>query len=310
MITPPTTADKDPLALQTKAQKEVDSVTDWFKKNNMICSSEKTKLLIIGTHANRRDKLLNNNLTLNIKVCGDIKTESKSEKLLGVVINNAATFRDHFHGNDENIGLVKQLSTRVNMLKRLKQHMSRTRLRLVMEGLFSSKLIYGITVWGRVWGIPGSHDEEARSSPTMTKDDLRKLQVLQNKCLRMLTKSDYSTPTAILLNNTGSLSVHQRIAQHCLTQVHTVFNERKPDYHYDRLFGHIQTTDDQPNTRASTQANSARINFRLSLARSGFFYQASRLWTALPDAIKLEKNRINFKKKCKAWVKSAIAIRP
>ena len=164
-----------------------------------------------------------------------------------------------------------------------------------MEGLFSSKLIYGITVWGRVWGIPGSHDEEARASPTMTKDDIRKLQVLQNKCLRMLTNSDYSTPTAILLSNTGSLSVHQRIAQHTLTQVHTVFHERKPDYHYDRLFGHMNTTDDQPNTRASTQNNSARINFKLSLARSGFFYQASRLWTALPDAIKLEKNKIKLK---------------
>ena len=307
----PTTADKDPLVLQTKAQKEVDLVTDWFEKNNMICSSEKTKLLIIGTQANRRVKLTNNNLTLRINVCGEVKVESNSERLLGVLINNVATFRDHFHGNgDNNIGLVKQLSTRVNMLKRLKRHMSPTRLRLVMEGLFSSKLIYGMTVWGRVWGIPGSHDEEARASPTMTKDDLRKLQVLQNKCLRLLTDSDYSTPTAALLNNTCSLSVHQRIAQLTLAQVYTIFNKRKPDYHYDRLFGHEHLTDDQPNTRASSQANSARINFKLSLARSGFFYQSSRLWTALPDVIKLEKSKTNFKKKCKAWIKTAIAIKP
>ena len=106
----PTTADKDPLVLQTKSQKEVDLVTDWFEKNNMICSSEKTKLLIIGTQANRRVKLTNNNLTLRIKVCGEVKVESNSERLLGVLINNVATFRDHFHGNgDNNIGLVKQL---------------------------------------------------------------------------------------------------------------------------------------------------------------------------------------------------------
>ena len=307
----PTTADKDPLVLQTKAQKEVDLVTGWFEKNNMICSSEKTKLLIIGTQANRRVKLTNNNLTLRINVCGEVKVESNSERLLGVLINNVATFRDHFHGNgDNNVGLVKQLSTRVNMLKRLKRHMSPTRLRLVMEGLFSSKLIYGMTVWGRVWGIPGSLDEEARASPTMTKDDLRKLQVLQNKCLRLLTDSDYCTPTAVLLNNTCSLSVHQRIAQFTLAQVYTIFNKRKPDYHYDRLFGHEHPTADQPNTRASSQANSARINFKLSLARSGFFYQASRLWTALPDVIKLERSKANFKKKCKAWIKTAIAIKP
>ena len=276
----------------------------------MICSSEKTKLLVIGTHANRLDKLTRNDMSLKIKVCGEDISESKSEKLLGVVINNTATFREHFQGNDEHTGLLKQLSTRVNMLARLRRHMSSSRLRLVMEGLFSSKMIYGMTVWGRVWGIPGSLDEESRASPTLTKDDLRKLQVLQNKCLRLITNSDRSTPTALLLHKTGSLSFHQRIAQLSLAQVHTVFHDRKPDYHYKRLFGHSEPSNDPAGTRAFTQANARRIDFRLSLARSSFFYQSSRLWSALPDATELEKNKASFKKKCKAWVKAMIAIKP
>ena len=53
----PTTADKDPLALQTKVQNEANLVTNWFSRNNMICSSDKTKLIIVGTNANRTDKL-------------------------------------------------------------------------------------------------------------------------------------------------------------------------------------------------------------------------------------------------------------
>ena len=56
---------------------------------------------------------------------------------------------------------------------------------LIMEGLFSSKLTYGMTVWGRVWIIPGDLDEG--TSPTMKKEDLWKLQVFQNKCLRLVT---------------------------------------------------------------------------------------------------------------------------
>ena len=206
--------------------------------------------------------------------------------------------------------MLKQLSTRVNMLARLKRHMPPSRLRLIMEGLFSSKMIYGMTVWGRVWGIPGSLDEELRASPTLTKDDLRKLQVLQNKCLRLITNSDRYTPTALLLHKTGSLSVHQRIAQLILAQVHTVFHDKKPDYHFKRLFGHPEPSNDPTWTRAFTHANPRRIDFRLSLARSSFFYQASRLWSALPDANKLEKNKDSFKKKCKAWVKATIAIKP
>ena len=178
-----------------------------------------------------------------------------------------------------------------------------------MEGLFSSKMIYGMTVWGRVWGIPGNPDEESRASPTLTKEDLRRLQVLQNKCLRLITNSDRSTPTAHLLNNTGSLSVHQRIAHLSLAQVHTVFHDKKPDYHYKRLFGNSESNV-LTGTRASTQASTKRIDFRLSLARSSFFYQSSRLWSALPDALKLEKNKASFKKKCKAWVNTMIAIKP
>ena len=61
--------------------------------------------------------------------------------------------------------------------------------------MFSSKLTYGITVWGRIWNIPGSLDEEAlgRTSQSLTKEDLRKLQVFQNKHLKIVTNSDYKT---------------------------------------------------------------------------------------------------------------------
>ena len=45
----PITADKDPNALQTKIQIEADLMTDWFRRNEMVCSGDKTKLLIVGT---------------------------------------------------------------------------------------------------------------------------------------------------------------------------------------------------------------------------------------------------------------------
>ena len=60
----PVAADADPLSLQTKTQQEADIVTDWFSRNDMICSSEKTKLLVVGTHLNRHRKLIQNNITL------------------------------------------------------------------------------------------------------------------------------------------------------------------------------------------------------------------------------------------------------
>ena len=91
-------------------------------------------------------KLENQNLSLGIHICGETKKESTSEKLLGVVINNTATFKHHLYGDEENKGLPKQLSTRVGMMKKLKKHLPPGQLRVLMDGLFNSKMLYGITV--------------------------------------------------------------------------------------------------------------------------------------------------------------------
>ena len=305
----PITSDKDPLALQTEIQDEADCVTTWFSKNDMICSSEKTKLLVIGTAANRKSKLENDNLALKVNVCGVEKCESPSEKLLGVLVNNTATFRNHLYGDTENKGLLKELSIRVGMLRKLKKHMPGSKLKPVMEGMFGSKLGYAITVWGRVWNIPGSLDEAAktRTSPSLTKEDVRKLQVLHNKCLRMVTDCDYKTPTEVLLKKTNSLSVHQRIAHLSLSQVYNIHKTKLPAYHHSRLF---VSEHGDARTRSTNNFQVNRIEFDLSLARSNFFYQPSRLWSATPDYIKAAPNKTTFKKMSKSWVKLNITRKP
>ena len=174
-----------------------------------------------------------------------------------------------------------------------------------MSGIFQSKLIYCITVWGRVWNIPGSLDEQNRLSSSLTKEDVRKLQVLQNKCLRLITKCDYRTPTATLIDKTNMLSVHQLTAHLSLAQVFNISQTKLPAYHYERLF-----PSERPPTISAASLPVQRAEFRLSQARSSFFYQSSRLWTALPQQIRQSTNKYQFKKKSKVWVKENIPVRP
>ena len=90
-------------------------------------------------------------MKLKINVCGEQKEESESEKLLGVIVNNTLTWKDHIYGNDENQGLLKQLSKRIGILKKLRPLMNNKKFKQVVAGLFTSKLIYCIAVWGGVW---------------------------------------------------------------------------------------------------------------------------------------------------------------
>ena len=80
-------------------------------------------------------------------------------------------------------------------------------------------------------------------------------------------------------------------------------------YHFNRLFGR-NSTDPHPNTRTANDFSTKRIDFKLSMARSSFFYQSSRLWAALPDQVKSARNKAVFKKKCKEWVKMNVLVKP
>ena len=81
-------------------------------------------------------------------------------------------------------------------------YLSDTKFRMIVNGLFNSKLIYGITVWGGVWGLQG-YDEETRKGIAYRKEDLRKLQVLQNKVMRLMTGMEPDTSTAQLCSLTN-----------------------------------------------------------------------------------------------------------
>ena len=185
----------------------------------MVCSSDKTKLLIMATYKNRYQKLSLENKELSVKVCGETKSESVSEKLLGITVNNLLTWRHHFYGDEENTGLMKQLSKRIGMLKQIRKYVTTSRFKIIMNGMFTSKLIYGITVWGAVWGIPGDLDQEKRRSISTTKEDMQKLQVLQNKAISIFCRNSYDTSTAKLLEQSNQLSVHQLVAYHSATQI-------------------------------------------------------------------------------------------
>ena len=118
--------------------------------------------------------------------------------------------------------------------------------------------------------------------------------------------SDRSTPSTELLSSTGSLSVHQLGAYLTLAQVFKIRETKQPEYHFRRLFGENASI---LNMRSSDFPQS-RINFNLSLSRGSFFYQGSRLWTALPGNIKMLTKLESFKKKCKQWIKNNVKIKP
>ena len=103
--------DANPEALKTKVQREANLSAEWVSDNKLVCSGEKTKLLVIGTSELKLSRITKKNITFNITVAGHEVTDSSSEKLLGMIINDKLTWTNHLYGNDQYEGLVTKLAS-------------------------------------------------------------------------------------------------------------------------------------------------------------------------------------------------------
>ena len=284
--------------LEKKTEEIAEKAVNWFIRNEMIVSSEKTKVLLMGSHRNRASKIPANHKA-KIEINKEKVDTSKSEKLLGIVIDETYSWYPHLYGDSENMGLIRTLSQRVGILTKLRKFTKPKQFVPLLNGIFMSRLLYGITAWGCVSGIPGCPNDY-RSG--FTKQDLLRIQALQNKALRLINWSDSSLSTKSLLQQSNMLSVNQLIAYHILVQSYNIKISQKPDYHFQRLF--------KCDKKAIRSKDINRVEFRLNVGRSSYFYQASRLWIALPMKVKECSSLGGFKSLLKKWIIETIPIKP
>ena len=245
-----------------------------------------------------------------IVVCGKVVKESKCEKILGILVNNKLSWWNHIYGDSSDVknplpGLISQLSKRVGMLSRLVYFVPPHRFKMLVHGIFMSKLNYCIRLYGTVSGMDTLEDTETRQN-SFTKASLRSLQVLQNKVLHLLTGHGYETPVLQLLQESNILSVNQLIAYNTIITVFKINQSSEPLYIAERLGLGIYHQDRQTQRRRFD----INIDFRLARGREGNLYQSAKLWNALPISIRTEFSISKFKQKSKSWVKTNIPAIP
>ena len=136
----------------------------------------------------------------------------------------------------------------------------------------------------------------------LSRNDSHQVQILMNIVLRAITKLGQETPIWLLLKKSGFLSFHQMCAHATLKTTHKILTTREPEYLFEAL------TNSKVSAERSKSQDIAQIYYKLSISRESFLYQASRLYSRLPDEIRTLENQEEFKKKSKAWASSNIPI--
>ena len=115
--------------------------------------------------------------TSNISVC-------ESSKYLGVTIDHRLSFKLHI------LSLETRVSRSVGILSKLRSTFPSPTLLLLYHALVQPHLVYVLPLWGSTF-----------------KTYLSKLQILQNKALRIITKSDWRTPITSKFRNLKILKI-------------------------------------------------------------------------------------------------------
>ena len=97
---------------------------------------------------------------------------------------------------------------------------------MIANGIYMSKLIYLMPVW-------------------MECEDylVNALQVNMNKVARLVTKLDIFTPTSVLLQQCGWMSVKQLMAYHSIVLLHKTLKNQTPSF----LFQKVTSRSEQQN---------------------------------------------------------------
>ena len=161
------------------------------------------------------------------------------------------------------------VDSRLYIIRRLQNHLSKKAVRKVVDGLFTSKLRYGLQLYGKV--------RSKESDPEC--EDFKAIQLVQNNLLRALNGSSVKDMVSIslLLKKFEMLSVNQLNAQMKLVEIWKAFNV------IDYLLKIKQQSSDI--SRTSTRADSMKKPIEIgksNLVQKTCVSDAIRLWNMAP----------------------------
>ena len=275
-------AHSDPAILSEVLTRKYNLLEEWVNANKLVIHADKTHLMVL------RPKKISKKRDLVSIQAGpyQIKPE-ESEKLLGCNLHQSMQWNHHIRDHSKSV--VKQLTTRINGLKKISKNATfRTRL-MKANGAVISRLVYMISVWGGA-----------------QKYLLKSLQVQQLTAAR--TVCGYMSrfwSKRKLLQRVGWLSIRQLIYFHTVLQAHKVIISGKP--------ASIRESISTSHPYRTRNATIGRIRFgehfrgESSLVEASFKHRAVHLYNDVPASV-YRGSLPAVKFKLRDWIKKNVPI--
>ena len=276
-------SDEDIKVVKRRLESDAKNVLRFMASNGLVAYPKKTTLVILNQKQN-----LSNGTPISLKIGSDTITQEKEGKLLGLTFNEKQDWKTHLYGKG---GLISALNMRLFAIRRLKNHMSEAALKKIADGIFTSKIRYGLQLFGKV----------RYSDEDPTNEDFTGLQTLQNKMMRLITGISLKdrVSTKKLLERTNALSINQINAQIKIQEIWKAINIK--DYPVTVQKHSVQ--DSMTSTRACTRGK-LQESGKSVITQKTCKNDAIKLWNSIPKHVQSCKSLNEIKVHAKIFAKT------
>lgn len=240
-------------------------------ENKLKLNIDKTKIMVIGN----RKSTNTNDITIKIN---DTKIELVDRiKYLGVMIDNKLSFTcniDH---------ICRKLGSKINLLNRLRNELNFEQKIIVYKSIIQPHFIYSASILFLA-----------------SQTDIKRLQKLQNKCMRAILNMGKLTSKRIMLEILEFMSVNQIIVYFMLIFLYKIVNGVAPPYLQNKI-KYKNENNRKKTLRSGNEIEKSRAT--KSCSQNSLFYKGIGIFNSIPDTIKEIGSMTGFKKHLREFVK-------
>ena len=184
--------------IQKRLNRDLKYLCNWLRANKISLNASKTELIIF------RDPRKKIHHDVKIKINGKKLIPIKFVKYLGIYIDKHLNWKTH------QAEIASRLSRANGMLCKIRHFVNFKTLKMIYFGIFSSILMFGSQIWGQ------------------QNDVVKRLQVLQNKALRIINFQPPFVSATPLFKNCEILKLSDSVNLQNFLFAHDSLNNRLP----------------------------------------------------------------------------------
>ena len=261
------TSNQDIETINTELQSDFSIAVSWSKQNKLPINYDKTTYMILGSKKRVQDEH-----QLDLRADNRTIDKVSTQRLLGIFIDDHLSWTTHIDH------LCSTLSSKISLLRQISAYVPQDIQKLYYQSYIVPLLDYGCNTWG-----------------TTSSANIERLSKLQKRAARIILKADFMTPSKLMFETLGWLSVPKRLLYNKAILTYKALNNLTPTY-----ISNLLTPLSEKHSRSLRSSENGLLcipRSRSALYDRSFSHSASKLWNSLPQDIRT-KSSLNAFKTC------------